>query len=123
MNITMFGDGKESEPGTENYFFEIPIGAAGAVGTLVRQRGLLSVVRQSAGVYLFTLVDGVIALVDWSFDIITATPTAGGAWPRITARTQNSITLTVMNAAGAAATDPNSGDVIIGSLTAKNSNA
>ncbi|MEP6651829.1 MAG: hypothetical protein ABJA82_05360 [Myxococcales bacterium] len=122
----LFPSNGESEPGIECYYFEVPIGAAGAVGAIVRQRGLanpIGVVRTGAGVFVFTLLDGVNTIVDWSFDIITTTPTAGGAWPRVTARTQTSITLTVMNAAGAAATDPNNGDTIIGSIVVKNTNA
>jgi hypothetical protein len=126
MNIELFPSAGEGEPGLETYYYEVPIGAAGAVGTIVRQRGLanpIGIARSSAGVYVFTLLDGVNIIVDWNFDIITASPTTGGAWPRVTARTQTSITVTVMNAAGAAATDPNNGDTLVGSITVKNSNA
>lgn len=126
MNIDLYPSAGEGEPGMETYYFEVPIGATGAVGTIVRQRGLqkpIGIVRSGVGVYVFTLEDGVQAICDWNFDLVTATPTTGGAWPRVTGRTQNSITVTVMNAAGAAATDPNNGDTLIGSITVKNSNA
>ena len=132
MNLGLFPSGGESEPGMETYYFEFPIGAAGAVGTAVRSRGFSKTApftRSSAGVYVFALEDGVFAICDWNFDLVTASPTTGGAWPRVTARTTNaagyytSITVTVMNAAGAAATDPNNGDIFVGSVTVKNSNA
>jgi len=125
MNIGCYA-GLEGEPGIENYYIEFPVGATGAVGTIVRQRGLalpIGVTRSSAGVYVFTLLDGVNAIIGWGFDILTASPTTGGAWPRVTARTQTSITVTVMNAAGAAATDPNNGDTFVAEITVKNTNA
>lgn len=128
MNIELFPSAGEGEPGMETYYFEVPLGASGAVGTIVRQRGLqkpIGIVRTGTGVYVFTLEDGVQAICDWNFDIIAAVPTntAAGNWPRVTARTQNAITITVLNSGGSAAADPNTGDVLIGSITVKNSNA
>lgn len=129
MNITMY-DGQESEPAVENYYIEVPIGATGAVGTIVRQRGFsdsIACVRSAVGTYVFTLKDGVNAIIDWSFDIQTnlaGSTTAGiGSWPRIIARTQNSITIVCINNGGTAVADPQSGDTIIGVVTGKNSNA
>jgi len=127
MNIELYPSNGEGEPGMETYYFEVPIGATGAVGTIVRQRGLqkpIGIVRSGVGVYVFTLEDGVQAICDWNFDLVTATPLAAqGNWPRVTARTQNSITITVLNSGGSAAADPGNGDTLIGSITVKNTNA
>lgn len=130
MNIDMY-PGLESEPGIETYYFEVPIGAAGAPGATVRQRGLAeigAITRTGAGTYLFTLKDGVQAIVGWSFDLLTtaanAVSTATGQWCRVTGRTQNTLTISVITSGNApAVADPFNSDTLIGMIQVKNTTA
>jgi hypothetical protein len=134
MNITQYED-MASEPGIERLYFEIPIGAVGAPGTPVRQRGLRSttpVVRNSAGNFSFFLTDGTVEIVDARCDIQT---TAGGAVTagaavvcRQIGRTPGGATpnvqfLCTSGLATPVATDPANGDTLIGYIAIKNTNA
>jgi hypothetical protein len=130
MNIDMY-PGLEGENGLETYYIEVPIGAAGAPGTPARQRGLDLVTpvthgAPGSGIYTFNLKEGVFAIIDWSFDILTTAAnaiTAGvGSWVRVTGRTQNSITILVVVNAATAAADPINGDIICCTIIVKNTN-
>jgi len=134
MNKEMFS-GQASEPDLITLFFECPIGAAGAPGTPVRQRGFKAsspLVRNSAGNYDLFLDEGV-------WEILHVTPyvetsaagavTAGAATvARCIGRTPNGanpkVSILCTSALGTpVATDPANGDSLIVKVIVKNSNA
>lgn len=89
-------------------FCKVPIGATGAVGTLVKDAPI-DVTRDSAGTYSLTLpksadVDVRVAIMSAAGTVVTANPTAcdGNA---------GTCTFVTRNAAGTA-TDPANGDVL-----------
>lgn len=131
MNIGQY-EGLESEPGIERLFFEIPIGATGAPGTPVIQRGLnktTPLTRNSAGNYTFNLAEGCVSIPDTNINIQTAAPTtaASSLDVRVVSRTPGGATPNVViqciRSDTAAAADPASGDVIYGYIAIKNTNA
>ena len=131
MNIGQYED-LASEPGIERLYFEVAIGATGAIGAINKQRGLRSTtpfVRNSAGNYDIFLADGVVEIVDTHIDLVTATPTtaAQGNQVRVTARTPGGstpkVTIQCVRTDTSAAADPASGDILYGYIAIKNTNA
>lgn len=130
MNMKNFDGGTENEPGCERLYFEVAIGAAGAVGAVARRRGLAAApTRASAGLYTWLLSEGVQAIVDWNIQVLTPTPTTVAQGTRATLKTRTPggatpgfVFQTVRSDTGAAA-DPASGDVIAGYITVKTTTA
>lgn len=135
MNLNNWED-VASEPGMERYFVEVPIGAAGAPGTVTRGgrvlRGTTPVVRNSAGNYDFFLVDGVVAIARVDPYIETTAGNAVGAGAatvvRCIGRTPNGanpkVSILCTSALGTpVATDPANGDILLLEITAINTNA
>lgn len=124
---------KGSQPALEMYIFEIPIGATGAPGTPVHQRGLnktTPLTRTSAGLYMLNIdPDGAPEIVGFHCEIQTATPTtvAQGAVARLVSRTPNgatpNVTFQCVRTDTAAAADPANGDILVGWFMIKNTNA
>jgi hypothetical protein len=129
MNKQMFPSGGNNEVGIERLFFEVAIGAVGAVGAVARSRGLAAApTRTSAGLYNWALSEGVNAIVGWNIQVLKAVPTgaAVGTLAIMKVRTPGGasplFTWQVVDSAGAA-TDPASGDSIVGWIDVKNSSA
>lgn len=134
MNMDMY-PGKFAEPGLETYFIEIPIGASGAVGTAVRQRGFRDTtpaVRNSAGNYDLFLKEGVNEILHVSPYVETSAAgavTAGAATvARCIGRTPSGSSpkvsiLCTSALATPVATDPASGDTLIVKVVVKNTTA
>lgn len=108
-----------------NLYLEFPVGAAGAVGTLVRNREITGVTRLGAGNYRVSLAAGWNALLDHSINVIDATPGGtNGAEANISVRTLGGSTpviefFTYRRDTGAAA-DPRDGAVISARFTLQN---
>lgn len=134
MNITQYED-MASEPGIERLYFEVAIGAAGAIGTINKQRGLnrtTPFVLNSTGNYTINLYDGTFEIVDVRVDIITTAGNAVAAGAasvvRTIGRTPSGATpnvniLCVNATATAVATNPANGDILCGYIAIKNTNA
>lgn len=67
---------KHTEGGIVDLYLEFPVGAAGAVGTVVRNREMGTPTRLGAGNYRIPLRQGWNALLDHSINVIDATPAA-----------------------------------------------
>lgn len=123
---------KANEPDVNRLYFEFPVGAAGAVGTSVRQRGFLDTApftRTSAGLYNAFMKEGVVEIVAANVDVIAAAPTtvANGNLAIVKTRTANGanpgIVFQCVRSDTGAAADPASGDSIVGWIDVKNTNA
>lgn len=116
-------------PSTEgnlvDIYFEFPTGAAGAVGTLVRNREISGITRLGAGNYRLSLAAGWNALLAHAINVIDATPgAADGTHAIISVRTLGGSTpviefFTYRVDTGAAA-DPRNGAVVSGWLRLQN---
>ncbi len=126
MNKQMFPAEGNSETGIARLYFEVAIGATGAVGTVTRSRGLAAApTRASAGLYTWALAEGVQAICGWSIEVVTPTPTTVAQGTRAIMKTRTAGTAsplftfqTVRTDTGAAA-DPASGDSIVGWIDVK----
>ena len=134
MNRGGYSD-QAMEPDTITLFFECPIGASGAPGTPVRQRGFrltTPLVRNSAGNYDLFLEEGVVEIVRVMPYVETSAAgavTAGAATvARCIGRTPSGanpkVSILTTSALGTpVATDPANGDTLIVEVVVKNTNA
>lgn len=111
-------------------YFEFAIGATGAVGTITRNRGISSIVRNSAGDYTLNLKDSWNALVGYNFDVIVSGPAAtDGTWSLLKARTLGATStpsvefVCFTNNGTQTAADPKSGSIISGWLDVQSGRA
>jgi hypothetical protein len=115
---------QQVEGGLYDLYFEFPVGATGAVGTLVRNREISAITRLGAGNYRVSLREAWNAIMDWGINVLDATPagtdgqnvvasvrTPGGATPVFEFFTRQ--------VSGAAA-DPRNGAVIVGRIRLQN---
>jgi hypothetical protein len=73
-------DGADGEPGVLNLYCQYTSGATGAIPTtLTRSQGFQSVARTGTGVVDFILNAPAFKLLDWSVQVIQATPANTGA--------------------------------------------
>lgn len=114
-----------TEGGLVDIYFEFPVGAAGAVGTVVRNREMGTPSRLGAGNYRIPLSGGWNALLAHSINVIDATPAAtDGQKAIISVRTLGGATpviefFTYSGSTGVPA-DPRNGAVISGWLRLQN---
>lgn len=126
MNKQMFPAEGNSETGVARLYFEVAIGATGAVGAVARSRGMAAApTRASAGLYTWALAEGVQAIVGWSINVLCASPTtvANGNDVLLKTRTAGTasplITFQCVRSDTGAAADPASGDTIVGWIDVK----
>lgn len=116
---------RHTEGNLIDLYFEFPVGAAGAVGTSVRNREISAITRLGAGNYRLALVAGWNALMAHSINVIDATPAAtDGQKAIISVRTLGTSTpviefFTYTGSTGVPA-DPRNGAVISGWLRLQN---
>lgn len=115
--MLLFPGAGSPEPEIRDVYYEAPIGATGAIGTVVRNRGIVSVSRSSAGVYVFTVdpdLAGAATLTDYSAQVVDSAPAAGnGLWGIVTAKSANVYTVTFVNGSTAAADIRNGASMLI----------
>lgn len=115
---------QQTEGGLYDLYFEFPVGAAGAVGTIVRNREISAITRLGAGNYRIAFREGWNAIIDWGINVMDPTPagtdgqnvvasvrTPGGASPVFEFFTRQ--------VSGAAA-DPRNGATIVGRIRLQN---
>lgn len=105
------------EGGLYDIYGEFPVGATGAVGTVVRNRELGTIARLGVGNYRIPLREGWNALMDHSINVIDATPgAADGTHAIISVRTLGTgaplIEFFTYRVDTGAAADPRSGAVV-----------
>jgi hypothetical protein len=103
-------------------YAEISIGASGAP-TLVQPLGVASISRTSAGLYVLTLQDQYIRLMDAHVSIQSAAAQDLSAQIAAQAVNTSAKTITFRTVAGAVETDPSNGSVLRVALQLKNSSA
>ena len=108
---------KHTEGNLVDLYLEFPVGAAGAVGTLVRNREITGVTRLGAGNYRISLTAGWNALMAHSIKVIDATPAGtDGSVAVISVRTLGTATPVIefftYKADTWAAADPRNGAVV-----------
>lgn len=130
MNRASFAHGGNHEVGVERIYFEVAIGATGAVGAVARGRCLAAApTRASAGLYTWALSEAVQAIVGWGIEVITPTPTTVAQGTRAIMKTRTAggtaplFTFQCVRTDTGAAADPASGDSIVGYIDVKTSSA
>lgn len=125
-NQYLFRPGGNTESNVAKLWLEFPVGASGAVGTVVRSRGFAAtpVVRNSAGNYTASLAEAWNAVVAARVDVIDSAASTGNARSAmITVRTPGGssplVTFQCLDETGAAA-DPRNGATVVLSLELQN---
>lgn len=122
--MMLFPDEGSPEPGARELYYEAPIGATGAIGTVVRNRGFTSVTRTGVGVYQFVIdpaIAGAGAVMDVSAQVVDSAPAIGnGIWGIVTDKTSTvgTVVVTFFNNSVVAA-DPRNGASIVCHITVK----
>jgi len=117
---------KSAQPSVVAIHFEFPIGAAGAVGTAVRKRGITSMVRNGAGDYTVTLDDSCQAILNSCINVEAPYAAAEGTVVVPRSRTLGAApTLRFISFApsGGGITDPANGAKVTGTIWVQKSSA
>jgi hypothetical protein len=126
-NVAFPGQIRTIEGSPREVFAEIAIGATGAP-TLSRGKGIASVSRTSAGLYVLTLKEVFNRLLFFAYELKYTAGVSNiyqiyeSAADTVASNAGKQVTFTCINAAGAA-TDPTNGMVLRIKLTLKNSAA
>lgn len=110
-------DGASVEAGILRYHIEYTSGAAGAVpATLTRAKGIASIVRSGAGIFVITLIQPAVDFVDFVAFNEQATPANTGACIATVVDSVNTspaiLTVTWRKNSDYTAVDPANGDII-----------
>lgn len=113
----MHQDGASVEPGILRYHIEYTSGAAGAIpASFKRSKGITSIVRSGAGIFVITLNQPAVDFVDWVAFNEQAAPAATGACHATVVDGISSspaiLTVTWRKNSDYLAVDPSNGDVI-----------